>query len=201
MTVEDLLTELQQQQVQLWLEDDQLRYRAPQGALTKDLRDALLRQKPEIILRLQHRLPQLIPAPAERYQPFPLNDIQQAYWLGRGRNFEIGNVSTHVYLEIDGQDLDLQRLNLAWRQVIERHDMLRAIVQTNGQQKILEIVPPYEMAILDLRWSREEAIALQLATLRQRMSHQVRKPDQWPLFEICATRLNPQLVCTSVLMV
>jgi pyochelin synthetase len=190
MTVEDLLTELQQQQVQLWVEDDQLRYRAPQGALTEGLRDALMRQKPEIILRLRRKLPQLNPDAAQRYQPFPLNDIQQAYWLGRGGNFEIGNVSTHVYLEIDGQNLDLQRLNLAWRQVIERHDMLRVIIPPNGQQQILETVPPYEMAILDLRSEREDALALQLAILRQRMSHQVRQPDQWPLFEICATQLD-----------
>jgi pyochelin synthetase len=197
MTVENLLAELEQQQIHLWLEDDQLRYRAPQGALTKSLRDAIARQKQDIMLRLQssHPLPQLTPDPAQHYQPFPLNDIQQAYWLGRGGNFEMGNVSTHVYLEIDCQDLDLKRLNDAWNQVIDRHEMLRVIVYEEGQQQILETVPPYDMTVLDLRAESEEAdswcgaIATQLATLRQRMSHQVRPADRWPLFEICASCL------------
>jgi amino acid adenylation domain-containing protein/thioester reductase-like protein len=188
MTIDDLLTALRQQQVQLWVEGGQLRYRAPQGALTESLRDALSRQKHEIMARLQQpqRSPQLTPAPAQWHQPFPLNDIQQAYWLGRGGTFEIGNVSTHVYLEIDCQDLDLPRLNSAWRQVIERHDMLRAIVHANGQQQILKTVPAYEIVVLDL----SAASAAQLSTVRQRMSHQVRKPDQWPLFELCASRLD-----------
>ncbi len=192
MTVDDLLAELHQQQVQLWVEDGQLRYRAPQGALTTNLRNALVQQKQEIMARLQslQRSPQLTPAPAQLHQPFPLNDIQQAYWLGRQGTFEIGNVSTHVYLEIDCKDLDLSRLNHAWTKVIERHAMLRAIVLANGQQQILETVPPYEMAILDLRADNESAIAAQLAALRQHMSHQVRQPDQYPLFEICASRLN-----------
>lgn len=192
MTVESLLAQLEQQQIHLWVEDDQLRYRAPQGALTESLRDAIACQKQDIILRLQPspQLPQLMPVPAQHYQPFPLNDIQQAYWLGRGGNFEMGNVSTHVYLEIDCQNLDLKRLNHAWRQVIDRHDMLRAIVHKNGRQQILETVPPYEMGVLDLRAKSEKVIATQLATLRQRMSHQVRPADQWPLFEICASCLK-----------
>ncbi len=198
MTVESLLAELEQQQIHLWVEDDQLRYRAPQGALTESLRDAIARQKQDIMLRLQPspQLPQLTPAPAQHYQPFPLNDIQQAYWLGRSGNFEMGNVSTHVYLEIDCQGLDLKRLNDAWNQVIDRHEMLRVVVYENGQQQILETVPPYDMTVLDLRAESEEAdswcgaIATQLATLRQRMSHQVRPADQWPLFEICASCLN-----------
>ncbi len=192
MTVDALLATLRQQQVQLWVEGDQLRYRAPQGTLTEALRDALIRQKHEIMARLQQaqRSPQLTPAAAQRHQPFPLNDIQQAYWLGRGGNFEIGNVSTHVYLEIDCLDLDLPRLNLAWRTVIERHAMLRAIVRPNGQQQILETVPLYEIAVLDLRAESEAAIAAQLNTVRQRMSHQVRQPDQYPLFEIRASRLD-----------
>jgi amino acid adenylation domain-containing protein/thioester reductase-like protein len=192
MTVDDLLATLQQQHVQLWVEGDQLRYRAPEGTITESLRAALVQQKHEIMLRLNqpHRLAQLTPDPAQRHQPFPLNEIQQAYWIGRRGIFEISNVSTHVYLEINGQDLDLQRLSHAWRKVIDRHAMLRAIVHADGQQQILETVSPYEIAVLDLCAESETAIASQLATIRQQMSHQVRQPEQWPLFEICASRLD-----------
>ena len=42
-------------------------------------------------------LPLIVPAPSEKYTPFPLTDVQQAYWVGRNASFELGNVATHVY--------------------------------------------------------------------------------------------------------
>ncbi|NEQ14599.1 MAG: amino acid adenylation domain-containing protein, partial [Moorea sp. SIO3E2] len=38
-------------------------------------------------------LPMIVPTPDQRYQPFPLTKIQQAYWLGRNSAFELGNIS------------------------------------------------------------------------------------------------------------
>ena len=67
-------------------------------------------------------LPQIVAAPEERHQPFPLTDLQQAYWIGHSGAFELGNVSAHGYMEIESADFDLARLNRAWQQLIERHD-------------------------------------------------------------------------------
>ncbi|MEO0688242.1 MAG: phosphopantetheine-binding protein, partial [Cyanobacteria bacterium J06649_11] len=46
-------------------------------------------------------LPKLVPDLNQRYEPFPLTDIQQAYWIGRNQAFDLGNVSTHGYREIE----------------------------------------------------------------------------------------------------
>ncbi|MEJ2140341.1 MAG: amino acid adenylation domain-containing protein [Gammaproteobacteria bacterium] len=73
-------------------------------------------------------LPAVVPHHAERFDTFPLTDIQQAYFVGRGGDFAMGNVSTHLYIEVDATDLDLPRLERAWQKVIDRHPMLRAIV-------------------------------------------------------------------------
>ena len=54
--------------------------------------------------------PTLIPNPEQRYQPFPLNDIQQAYWVGRTQIFDLGNIATHFYTEVDAENLNLERL-------------------------------------------------------------------------------------------
>ena len=81
-------------------------------------------------------LPVISPSPEQRYKPFPLTDIQQAYWLGRQGIFDIGNVAPHAYLEIDNNDLDLERLNQAWQKLMERHDMLRMRLLPNGQQQV-----------------------------------------------------------------
>ena len=137
-------------------------------------------------------LPQISPAPEERYQPFPLTDIQQAYWLGRSGGFDLGNVAAHGYLEIDSNNLDLERLSLAWQQLISRHDMLRAVFLPDGRQQILEQVPPYEIEVLDLQGKPAEVISAELEAVRDRMSHEVLPTDQWPLFRIRATRLDKQ---------
>ncbi len=137
-------------------------------------------------------LPQIVSVPDQRYQPFPLTDIQQAYWVGRNAAFELGNVAAHVYLEIEGRNLDPKRLSSTWRQLIERHEMLRAVVLPSGEQKILEQVPPYEIKVVDLQGYSPEKINTQLKSIRDQMSHQVLPADRWPLFEIRATSLGKQ---------
>lgn len=132
-------------------------------------------------------LPFITPSKDERLLPFPLTDVQQAYWVGRSGSFELSNVSAHSYVEIEGDKLDLERLSLVWQLLIERHDMLRAIMLPDGQQQILAHVPPYRIEVLDLSRESEESIASQLDAIRKRMSHQVLRSDQWPIFEIRAT--------------
>ena len=72
------------------------------------------------------------PRPAENHEPFPLTDIQHAYWVGRSNALELGGVSTHVYLELERDGLDPRRLQDSLRKVIERHDMLRALSALRG---------------------------------------------------------------------
>ncbi|MBC1236572.1 non-ribosomal peptide synthetase [Nostoc sp. 2RC] len=128
-------------------------------------------------------LPTIVPNPQQLYQPFPLTDIQQAYWLGRNEAFELGNIAAHGYLELDCDRLDLTRLNLAWQQLILRHDMLRAVILPDGQQQILSTVPAYEIEVLDLQ---------DLEVMREQMSHEVLPAEQWPLFRIRATPIDEQ---------
>ncbi|MEM9482535.1 MAG: beta-ketoacyl synthase N-terminal-like domain-containing protein, partial [Cyanobacteria bacterium P01_F01_bin.116] len=138
-------------------------------------------------------LPQLSPAPEKRHQPFPLNDIQEAYWIGRSGLFEMGNVAAHVYSEFEGS-LDCDRLNQAFNQLIDRHEMLRAVILPDGQQQILASVSPYNIEILDLRQASDDVVEQQLNDLRNRLSHQVHDAYQWPLFTVCAARLSQERV-------
>ena len=137
-------------------------------------------------------LPAIVSFPEHQHSPFPLTDVQEAYWIGRTDAFELGNVSTHLYWEVQSVDLDLDRLNTAWRRLIDRHDMLRAIVLPDGRQQILEEVPPYEIEVLDLDGQESQKVESALESVRERMSHQVLPSDQWPLFEIRASRLDEQ---------
>ncbi|HEY6361691.1 MAG TPA: amino acid adenylation domain-containing protein [Vicinamibacterales bacterium] len=193
MTALEILTHLSRQGVQLWAEGEALRCRAPKGAIAGELREALRSQKRELLALLRAPgaragLPRILPSTHDRHEPFPLTDMQQAYWIGRGNTFDLGNVTCHLYLEIDNASLDPERFQHAWRRLVSRHEMLRAVVLPDGRQQILREVPSYLVDVTDLRGQTSEAVAAAQACVRERLSHQVFQPDRWPLFEVCITR-------------
>src|ERR1700730_950092 len=69
--------------------------------------------------------------------------------------------------------------------------MLRCIFLRDGGQQILQQVPPYRVKCLDLQEQNSSAIDEQLEAVRKRMSHHVHPSDVWPLFEFCASILEP----------
>jgi amino acid adenylation domain-containing protein len=142
---------------------------------------------PEETSRELAQWPTLVPDVINRHEPFPLTDVQQAYWIGRTGAFALGDVATHSYLEFESANLDIKRFARAWQHLIDRHDMLRAIVLPDGQQQILKGLSAYQIEVLDLQHATRESAETELLTLRQNMSHQVRPSDRWPLFEVRAS--------------
>ena len=69
-------------------------------------------------------LPTLELHPDAHHEPFPLTDIQQAYWLGRSQAFELGNVATHGYREIETVGLSVAQVEAALRSQIQRHPIV-----------------------------------------------------------------------------
>jgi pyochelin synthetase len=136
----------------------------------------------------------LRPDRAARHEPFPLKDLQQAYWVGRDKGFTLGGVAGHSYYEIDLCGVNVPRIAAAWNRLIERHDMLRAVIHPDGRQQVLEQLPSYEIAEIDLRGLAPEEVACRLAELRDTMSHQVLPSDRWPLFDVRAVRLTAERV-------
>ncbi len=132
----------------------------------------------------------VVPDVQNRFESFPLTDLQQAYLIGRSEGIELGNISCHGYAEVDMEDWDRVRFQAALQKVIDRHEMLRSIVLPEGRQQILPSTPPYEIKVSDLRKLDAPAAAAQLDSIRAGMSHQVHASDQWPLFEFCASQLD-----------
>ncbi len=91
----------------------------------------------ETVEPMQHIEPDL----ANRHQPFPFTEVQQAYWMGQSPGLPI-NCGTHYLVELDGENVDLDRLAQAWHALVERHEMLRAIITPDGMQQILPSVAP-----------------------------------------------------------
>ncbi|MFF8369939.1 amino acid adenylation domain-containing protein [Streptomyces lydicus] len=127
---------------------------------------------------------------AARHEPFPLTDLQQAYLVGRTDAFELGNVSTSFLVEIDVEETDLDRLTASFRHLVDRHDMLRAVVSRDGHQRVLAEVPDYRIATVDLRTCDDAERAGRLAEIHEEMRHQVFDTEVWPLFDIRATLVD-----------
>ncbi|WP_027845127.1 condensation domain-containing protein [Mastigocoleus testarum] len=200
MNRNELLKELDRQGIKLSTRKEKLIIEAPKGALTPELKNSLAEHKQDIIRLLGQTeinttsLPVIEPEFTRRYEPFPLTDIQQAYWIGRSGIFDLGDVAINGYIEFESENLDLSRLSAAWRKLVDRHDMLRAIVLPTGEQQILEKVPSYEISTLDLRGVEHLEAERILATMREELSHQMLPCDQWPLFDIRATYLSDRRI-------
>ena len=126
--------------------------------------------------------------PAGRHLPFPLTDIQQAYWVGRAGNFEINGTGAHVYFEIDSPQLDIERFQRAWDRLVERHDMLRAVILPAGEQQVLPNPVTYKIVVYDLKGLTPEKTEGRLNELRKAFESKQRDPEVWPLFEVAVSQ-------------
>jgi len=195
VSVHELINELDVLGIRLWLEDGKLRYRAPTGVMTEARRGALAARRGELLEYLHDTtLPTLVPDPAARHEPFPLTDVQAAYLLGRHTSFDYGAVGCQAYLEIEFDDLDPRRFGEAWRTLIRRHEMLRAVVHPDGHQRVLPVVPEYVIDVTDVRGAGAARVAEVLAATRDELSHRVHDPAEWPLFELRVTRSDARTV-------
>lgn len=148
--------------------------------------------------------PQIIPDRKNISDPFPLNSIQQAYWIGRSGELELGNTSTHSYVEYDFKALDKERFVSAIQKMIDRHDTLRVVFSDQGNQRILPAPPPFKLNPVDLRLVSDPVRTAQLTEIREEMSHQIIPHTRWPLFDIRATLLPGDItrlhICIDMLI-
>ena len=102
--------------------------------------------------------------------PFPLTDVQQAYWFGRREGQPLGGVSCHAYLELDGR-VSALALELAWERVTSHHAMLGARFLDTGEQVIEEDHQGMPLVINDFRALSGEDLDQALQNVRNALSH------------------------------
>ncbi|HEY0602801.1 MAG TPA: condensation domain-containing protein, partial [Herpetosiphonaceae bacterium] len=161
MTTFELLARLRGRNIKLWAEGDRLRFQAPKGALTDELRAALAEHKAEVLALLQEvtATTHEAPAPIERAQnrdALPLSFAQQRLWfldqLEPGSPF----YSLPFAVRLSGQ-LDVTVLQRAFTALIARHESLRTTftqgVPARDGQPVQVIAPPaaLPLPLVDLR--------------------------------------------------
>ncbi|WP_425254143.1 amino acid adenylation domain-containing protein [Janthinobacterium sp. NFX145] len=127
---------------------------------------------------------QVVAEPQARHQPFALTEVQRAYWMGQTGGLPL-SCGTLYLVELDGADVDLARLEQAWNRLVLQHDMLRAVVDADGQQCVLAEVPPLRIAVEELA-TADAAVAQE--RLHRRWEAHGRGEDAWPLHTLHALR-------------
>ncbi|MGA5129722.1 amino acid adenylation domain-containing protein [Streptomyces olivoreticuli] len=118
-----------------------------------------------------------------RYDPFPITDVQQAYWLG-AKGFDLGGRSAHFYAEIDLLAAENERAEEMFNHLVARHDMLRAVVLPDGRQQVAREVPYYRFRHRDLRGLPDPETRCRLGETREELAGQIFDAHTWPLYEI-----------------
>ncbi|MBD9628171.1 amino acid adenylation domain-containing protein [Ensifer sp. ENS06] len=152
--------------------------------LTRSSRDSIAER---LAARRDRRSP-VVADPAARHEPFPLSDMQYAYWVGRDNALEDAG-AIQFYLEFRTGDLDLAKLEAAWNRLIERHDMLRAVVTDDGKQRVLATVPRQTIAMEDLSRATEVEQDRLLEEKRNRLQKESADLTSWPHSHLSFTKL------------
>ncbi|WP_399896667.1 amino acid adenylation domain-containing protein [Streptomyces sp. BBFR51] len=113
------------------------------------------------------------PTDEEPAESFPLATMQHAYWIGRQDGQPLGGVAAHFYVELDGREVDPDRLDTALRALVLRHGMLRAVFDEEGRQRVGP--PGAPLTVHDLRDRALQDAVTELELLRERNTHA--RPD------------------------
>ena len=130
-------------------------------------------------------------AGSNQYDWFEMTDIQKAYLLGRLANYEIGNVSNHIYGEFYYKTLNVIKLENVLNLLIEKYDVLRTVYSYERlQQKFLKFkdISMYKILVND--YSGIPLNNKNLKSIRNRLSHKVYNPEQFPLFTFEVTKFQ-----------
>ncbi|HEY0739278.1 MAG TPA: condensation domain-containing protein, partial [Herpetosiphonaceae bacterium] len=190
MTTTELLAHLRSLEIELWIEDDRLRFSAPKGALTPELRAELAAHKAEIMTMLrQIHVPPILPVP--RAEPLPLSFAQQRLWFLHQVEPDSPAYNDFRIQRLEGP-LDVAALSQSLDEVVRRHEVLRTIFTVQAEQPVQVINPAQAVALplIDLQGlpaDEREAEAMRLATLE---IHHIFDLARGPLLRVLLLRLR-----------
>jgi hypothetical protein len=198
MTTVELLASLHKLNVQLALDGDTLRFSAPPGVMTPDVRAALVERKEEVIQFLRqaqehtHAAPSQI-TPVAHDGALPLSYAQEYVWQ-RMRQLPPGAIANKLMAVRLVGPLDPYALAQSLDALVQRHAVLRTTLKQVDGQPLSLIAPALrvELVQLDLTGSAEPE---QTVVLRQMMADELSAPideQRGPLLRARLLRLDEQ---------
>ncbi|MEH2109901.1 non-ribosomal peptide synthetase [Nostoc sp.] len=177
-TLDELLSELRQRDVKLWLEGERLRYRAAKDSLTPELLTELKTQKAEIINFLRQittaansQIPPIVAC--ERNGNLPLSFGQQRIWFLHQFEPDSSSNNMPVVVRLTG-NLNVAVLEESLREVVRRHEVLRTTFPAvNGKPtQVIATDVSLTLPIIDLQQVPDEQRETEALLLATKEAHQ-----------------------------
>ena len=195
MNIEQLVIDLTEQGVKLWVEGEQLRANAPKGVLTLETRNLLAKNKAELILLLHEKNPapdtDLPLIKTERPQNLPLSFAQERLWLLNQLEPDSPFYNEQTALKLHGK-LNIVALEQSLNKIIDRHEALRTNFRTFNEQPVQVIADSLTLSmpvvdLTELPESEREIACQQLATTE---AAQLFDLASSPLIRACVVKLK-----------
>ncbi len=147
MTIADVVRQLNEQKISVYLEDGKLKTKSSKDALTPAA-VALIKQHKEDLLQFLSRSSQVtpgttgqpIPRVARDMPVYPLAFAQQRLWFIDQLAADQSQYIISNALLCRGQ-LEPAALQYAFDQILQRHEVLRTIYQTEAEQPVQRVLP------------------------------------------------------------
>lgn len=145
MHITELISRLRKLDIHMWLEGEKLRYNAPEGAFTQEIKEEVLKQKAEIINFLKtsgnwdETARSKIQA-ASTQKDVPLSFSQQRLWLVGQMDVDNYAYNIPAAVRLEGS-LNIASLGKGIQEIAHRHTVLCTTLRvSNG--KVVQVVNP-----------------------------------------------------------
>ncbi|NCS00739.1 MAG: amino acid adenylation domain-containing protein [Microcystis aeruginosa G13-11] len=151
MKVGEFLAYLKGLDIKLWLEGEKLRFQAPKGVMTPEIKEEIAAQKTEILdflkaAKIPTNTVDLEIIPGSRDQDLPLSFAQQRLWFLQQLSPDSHSYNLLEALRLEG-NLNLLALEQSLSELIRRHEILRTTFPMVEGQPIQRIAPPSPVSL------------------------------------------------------
>ncbi|MDB9422048.1 condensation domain-containing protein, partial [Microcystis aeruginosa CS-563/04] len=151
MKVGEFLAYLKGLDIKLWLEGEKLRFQAPKGVMTPEIKEEIAAKKPEIFdflkaAKIPTNTVDLEIVPVSRDQDLPLSFAQQRLWFLQQLSPDSHSYNLLDALRLEG-NLNLLALEQSLSELIRRHEILRTTFPMVEGQPIQRIAPPSPVSL------------------------------------------------------
>ncbi|MDH5325117.1 MAG: amino acid adenylation domain-containing protein [Gammaproteobacteria bacterium] len=185
-----VLQRCQQSGVALSYDGDSLKVEAPKGALSQDLKQALVTHKTDLLNWLKESdEPQSVAqetcsADSENlFEPFAMSDLQRGFFMAEDPFMEF-HVRPHYYIEKNIDNLDVNRYRAAWHKALARHSKEIVIVRDDGNLQLVKDPQPMPCRVNDLSNFTAAEVNRALVQTRKEMMRAELPLKQWPWLDL-----------------
>ncbi|MEH2381364.1 MAG: amino acid adenylation domain-containing protein [Nostoc sp.] len=194
MTTIEFVSYLNSLGIKIWLEGDQLNYRAPKGVMNPDLKNKLLGRKSEILAFLEEAKSATDSSfepilSIKRSRDLPLSFAQQRMWFLYQLESQSPFYNEGLQLRVAGV-LNVEALQQSINEIIRRHEILRTTFPAVDGKPLQVIFPSLtiNIPVLDLQ-GLEEAEVQQIVTKEARQPFDL---SNAPLLRVTLLRLGSE---------